>query len=64
MGSLYRVCKNMPDLRVAYTERFASNSHSWRKFITGCHVLRDKDREAWIMIVLSKKENQPGSFKR
>ena len=64
MGSLYRLCNDMPDLRVAYTERFANNSDSWRKFITGCHVLRDKDLEAWIMMVLSKKEKQPDSLKR
>ena len=64
MRTLYRVCNDMPDLRVAYTEMFANKSDSWRKFITGCHVLRDKDREAWIIIVLSKKENQTGTFKR
>ena len=64
MRTLYRVLNEMPDLRAAYTEMFANKADSWRKFITGCHVLRDKDREAWIIIVLSKKENQPGSFKR
>ena len=64
MRTLYRVLNEMPDLRAAYTEMFANKSDSWRKFITGCHVIRDEDREAWIIIVLSKKENQPGSFKR
>ena len=64
MRTLYRVCNDMPDLRAAYTEMFANKSDSWRKFITGCHVLGDKDLEAWIIIVLSKKENQPGSLKR
>ena len=64
MRTLYRVRNDMPDLRVDYSERFANNSDSWRKFITGCHVLRDKDLEAWIMMVLSKKEKQPDSFKR
>ena len=64
MRTLYRVCNDMPDLRVAYTEMFANKSDSWRKFITGCHVLRDKDLEAWIIMVLSKKENQPGFVKR
>ena len=64
MRTLHRVLHEMPGLRAAYTEMFANKSDSWRKLITGCHVLRDKDREAWIIIVLSKKENQPGSFKR
>ena len=64
MRTLYRVCNDTPDLRVAYTEMFANKSDSWRKFITGCHVLRDKDLEAWIMMVLSRKEKQPDSLKR
>ena len=64
MRTLYRVLNEMPDLRAAYTEMFANKSDSWRKFITGCHVLRDKDLEAWIMMVLSRKEKQPDSLKR
>ena len=64
MRTLYRVLNEMPDLRAAYTEMFANKSDHWRKFITGCHVLRDKDLATWIIMVLSKKENQPISFKR
>ena len=64
MRTLYRVLNEMPDLRAAYTEMFANTSDHWRKFITGCHLLRDKDLATWIIMVLSRKENQPGSFKR
>ena len=64
MRTLYRVLNESPDLRAAYTEMFANKSDYWRKFITGCHSLRDKDLATWIIMVLSKKENQPCSFKR
>ena len=64
MRTLYHVLNEMPDLRAAYTEMFANKSDSWRKFITGCHLLRDKDLATWIIMVLSRKENQPSSFKR
>ena len=64
MRTMYRVLNEMPDLRAAYIEMFSNKSDKWRKFITGCHVLRDKDLATWIIMVLSKKENQPISFKR
>ena len=64
MRTMYRVLNEMPDLRAAYIEMFSNKSDKWRKFITGCHVLRDKDLATWIIMVLSKKENQPGSLKR
>ena len=64
MRTMYRVLNEMPDLRAAYIEMFSNKSDKWRKFITGCHLLRDKDLATWIIMVLSKKENQPISFKR
>ena len=64
MRTMYHVLNEMPDLRAAYIEMFSNKSDKWRNFITGCHVLRDKDLATWIIMVLSRKENQPGSFKR
>ena len=37
---------------------------SRRKFISGCHVLREPDLDTWILMVLSKKENHSDSLKR
>ena len=48
--------QKMPELRIAYDEKFKDNSDSRRKFISGCHVLREPDLDTWILMVLSKKE--------
>ena len=64
MDSMDRLFHKMPDLRVAYDERFKDNSDSRRKFITGCHVLREPDLDTWILMVLSKKEKHSDSLKR
>ena len=61
MDCLFR---KMPHLRVAYNTRFNDNSDSRRKFISGCHVLREPDLNTWILMVLSKKERHSDSLKR
>ena len=64
MDSMYRLVYAMPDKRVAYNERFSNNLGSFRKFIIGCHVLRQPDLETWILIVLSGNEMYPDSLQR
>ena len=56
--------QKMPELRIAYDEKFKDNSDSRRKFISGCHVLREPDLDTWILMVLSKKEKHSDSLKR
>ena len=56
--------QKMPELRIAYDEKFKDNSDSRRKFISGCHVLREPDLDTWILMVLSKTEKHSDSLKR
>ena len=56
--------QKLPQLRIAYDEKFKDNSDSRRKFISGCHVLREPDLNTWILMVLSKKERHSDSLKR
>ena len=56
--------QKLPDLRSAYDEKFKDNSDSRRKFISGCHVLREPDLDTWILMVLSKTEKHSDSLKR
>jgi len=55
--------QKMPELRIAYDEKFKDNSDSRRKFISGCHVLREPDLDTWILMVLSKNEKHSDSLK-
>ena len=64
MDSMCRLFYKIPDLRVNYNKRFKNNSDSRRKFISGCHVLREPDLDTWILMVLSKKEKHSDSLKR
>ena len=58
-----KLFQKMPDLRVAYDERFG-NPCNRRKFIIGCHELRGPDLDTWIMLVLSEKKKHSDSLKR
>ena len=51
-------------LRVAYDEKIKENPCNRRKFIEGCHMLRQPDLDTWILMVLSKKEKHSDSLKR
>ena len=51
-------------LRVAYDEKFKDNPCNRRKFIEGCHMLRQPDLDTWILLVLSEKKKHSDSLKR
>ena len=64
IGSMDCLFQKLQELRIAYDEKFKDNSDSRRKFIRGCHVLREPDLDTWILMVLSKKQKHSDSLKR